>query len=150
MVKTKQTKATGTRGRPSKRGANDDINLTVDQMSKMSLEVLRLKCQDLKLLTTGKRNQLAERIYEHYHPTAIDPPPEVPLGDDEVQESEETVAYNMTQSDLEESSENDDAEDSGAHAKRRYNGNIRDTTPDPEEEQPQRMNLHFDINFHSI
>ena len=143
MVKTKQTKATGTRGRPSKRGANDDINLTVDQMSKMSLEVLRLKCQDLKLLTTGKRNQLAERIYEHYHPTAIDPPPEVPLGDDEVQESEETVAYNMTQSDLEESSENDDAEDSGAHAKRRNNGNDRDTTPDPEEEQPQpqRTNL---------
>ena len=58
-----------------------------------------MKCQDLKLLTTGKRSQLEERISKQYHLTALNPPPDVPIGDDDIGQSNETVAYDGTPTD---------------------------------------------------
>ena len=99
-------KSKPTRGRRSKKDTVGDEVLTVDQLAKLSLEVLRLKCQDLGVLTTGKRIDLAERIHDKHHPTTIDPPPSIDIGDDDLPLSnlaastsaESTIAYDGVES----------------------------------------------------
>ena len=105
MVKTKTTKpskAYPNRGRPSNQSTNnDDEELTITDLRKMSVEALRQKCQKFQLLTTGKKDALVDRLHEHYHPTVIDPPPDIQIGDEAAlpdeeaanQESVDTVAY---------------------------------------------------------
>ena len=151
MPRTKSTatkaakKATSSsRDTTPKRGNDDDRNLTLKELTRLPLEVLRLKCQDLKLLRVGKRAQLAERIYEHHHPTVIEPPPHVDLGDD----SEPTVEYDGELEDDPTERENlteEDDDDGSDHARTtRAQGNRgpeREITPDPDEEASEKAEL---------
>ena len=55
---------------------NDD-SIPDDQKSaeawgKLTLEVLRLKCQANSLITMGKKAELAARLYDHFHPEQIE------------------------------------------------------------------------------
>ena len=43
---------------------------TVSQWQKHSLEVLRLACEQAHLVSTGSRNVLARRLYDHHHRSA--------------------------------------------------------------------------------
>ena len=38
----------------------------------MSLEALRLRCQSNNLITTGKKAEIAQRLYDHFHPEELE------------------------------------------------------------------------------
>ena len=61
----------------------------------MTTEVLRLKCQDLNLITTGKNAELAQRLFDKYHPIVPNPPILVDIGDEEDQltGTDDTIRY---------------------------------------------------------
>ena len=103
MVKTKTTGAkstsskTVTRGRSSAED-NTDKTLTSEELqAKYNKEVLRLKCSDLKLATTGSKKDLADRLHDEYNPIVIAPPPDIEIGDEEAPppppSNDDTVLY---------------------------------------------------------
>ena len=159
MVRTKKpaTKSAvkpTTRGSASTSGTDDYSNLSVKQLAALPREVLRLKCLDLKLLVTGKPRQLAERIYEEYHPTQVDPPPDVDIGDDDLpladlqqntNDTIKTIPYvgSQTRNDVHSGSDDDQSDDqrsvtsNATFTTRRDPGRL--SSPEPDE---VRINLH--------
>ena len=68
------TRARGARAvRRNTQVSKNDVDLTLAEWKKLSTEVLRLKCQDLNLITTGKNAELAQRLYDKHHPVVPTP-----------------------------------------------------------------------------
>ena len=56
--------------RASKRSRDDqknDADQTESEWKKMSIESLRLKCDANDLISTGKKHDIAQRLYDHFH-----------------------------------------------------------------------------------
>ena len=169
MVRTKKSakkpakpampaKKSTTRGSASASGTDNvnDADLSFAQLADLPREVLRLKCLDLKLLTTGKPKQLAARIFEEYHPTQVDPPPDVFIGDDDApladlqqntNDTDKTISYvgSQTRIDADSVSDDDQSDDqrsvtsNATYITRRDPG--RHSSPEPDEDEV-RINLH--------
>ena len=61
--------------RRTKRGNDDDVpdeQKTVVEWEKCTLEILRLKCQANSLLATGRKAELASRLFDHFHPETLE------------------------------------------------------------------------------
>ena len=95
MPKVKQTRGARAARRKQEEEV-EDADLTLAQWKKVPTQVLRLKCLDLNILATGKNPELAQRLYDKYHPVEPNPPVDVDLGDEEAQVSdveEPTIEY---------------------------------------------------------
>ena len=46
----------------------DDTGLSAADWGKLSLEALRLKCNQYRLITAGSKYSLQKRLYDHFHP----------------------------------------------------------------------------------
>ena len=87
------TRSMGARAnRKGKSKQKEDFELTVAEWKKLSTEVLRLKCQDLNLITTGRSADLAQRLYDRFHPVELNPPVDIDLGDEEANQTENTIS----------------------------------------------------------
>ena len=66
------------RKRPTTRAtgnlADDPVSRSIAQWQKRSLEVLRLDCEQVHLVSSGSRAVLARRLYEHYHRSSSSAP----------------------------------------------------------------------------
>ena len=90
------TRARGARAnRRNPQPTKNDADLTLAEWKKVTTEVLRLKCQDLNLITTGKNPELAQRLFDKYHPIVPNPPILVDIGDEEDQlpGTDDTIRY---------------------------------------------------------
>ena len=86
MPKAKQTRGSrSARNQPEE----NDADLTKVQWKKFPTEVLRLKCQNLNLLRTGRRPELIDRLFDKYHPLVPNSPPRIDLGDEEEVDDED-------------------------------------------------------------
>ena len=85
MVRQRYQTRTSNKGASAQSGDGDltDADLSVEELKKLPIQVLRLMCRDLKVLQSGKKKDLAERVYDKYHPQTLNPPPHVELGDEE-------------------------------------------------------------------
>ena len=61
---------------------DEDATLTLDQWGEMDAPTLRLKCEQYKLIATGKKDVLKQRLYDHFHHVSSGsqspPPPKTP------------------------------------------------------------------------
>jgi hypothetical protein len=48
-----------------------DVDLRIRDWVKLGAEVLRLRCDARGLMATGKKDDLARRLYEHFHPEEV-------------------------------------------------------------------------------
>ena len=64
-------KGNDVRKRPSTRASgssgDDPVLNSISQWQKQSLEVLKLACEQVHLVSSGSRSVLARRLYDHYH-----------------------------------------------------------------------------------
>ena len=51
----------------------DDTGLSAADWGKLSLEALRLKCNQYRLITAGSKYSIQKRLYDHFHPSLQTP-----------------------------------------------------------------------------
>ena len=67
---------------------SEDALLTIDELEAKGREVLLLQCDPLHIPTSGTARELAERLYERYHP-AVAEKEATPFPEEEDEEEEE-------------------------------------------------------------
>ena len=103
---------------------SEDALLTIDELEAKGREVLLLQCDPLHIPTSGTARELAERLYERYHP-AVAEKEATPFPEEEDEEEEEQYQPSPQMSPLKadsssttSSSDDDDSPDK-RHPKRR-------------------------------
>ena len=149
MPRTKTTTTKKTRASAANHGTNEDSDaeLSLEELKALPLETLRLKCQHLRRLTTGNRKALAERVYGHYHPIRIDPPPHIDIGDDDTLPYDETPPADEP-ADLEDHGEQSSDEGGNEGDNTRKNAG---PTPNPDDEASAARNSTVNqVNIHEV
>jgi hypothetical protein len=143
-----------TKTRNSKRSNvnKPEKDLTENEWSKMSLEVLRLKCQAYNLVTTGRKPDLAHRLHLHFHADEVDevlhrPPDDVFVENDDERPPPPRDTQNGGNNDNNNNNNHDGDENSD---KNNNNGSNNSTQTVPWQETPAELDNLIDARVNNV